>query len=69
MEVTMPGNGITATVKELPPCDLCKETGGNSAARYDAKTQFGPWAYMCEAHFKLDGIGLGTGLGQRLVVA
>ncbi len=54
-------------VKRLPLCDFC--SGENfSAARYDAKTKAGPWGYMCERHFKLHGVGLGTGFGQKLLL-
>lgn len=42
-------------------CDFC-----DKQAKFDAKTKFGPWAYMCDHHFQINGIGLGTGLGQRL---
>ena len=47
---------------KLPRCDFC-----SAKAEYDGKTRDGPWAYMCEAHFRLRGIGLGVGRGQRLV--
>ena len=49
---------------ELPACSFCLAT-----AAYDAATRMGPWAYMCERHFQLVGVGLGTGAGQRLVLA
>lgn len=57
--------GDTAIIKEIPGCQIpgCKED-----AIYDGKTKFGSWVYMCESHFMLYGIGLGTGLGQRLIV-
>jgi hypothetical protein len=47
----------------MPQCDFnCGET-----ARYDAATVMGPWAYMCQSCFELNGTGkLGLGLGQRL---
>lgn len=48
-------------VEELPGCDFC-----SAAASYDAATRLGPWANMCNDHFKQFGIGLGTGVGQRL---
>ncbi|GAJ12055.1 unnamed protein product, partial [marine sediment metagenome] len=49
-------------VEKLPKCDFCDEP-----ALYDAKTRMGPWAHMCEEHFKQHGLGrLGTGFGQRL---
>jgi len=56
------------TVSELPPCDFCREQGITSPAHYDGKTALGPWAYMCNAHYTVYGIGLGTGKGQRLIV-
>jgi hypothetical protein len=52
------------TVKKLPPCCICTKP-----AHYDAKTTIGPWGYLCSDHFAEHGIGLGLGLGQRLVVA
>jgi hypothetical protein len=59
-------------VASLPPCDLCKDLGRETPApaAYDGKTVYGPWAYMCEEHWLLHGVGqLGTGYGQRLVLA
>lgn len=32
-------------------CDFCKEI-----AKYDGKTVYGPWAFMCEQHFQALGI-------------
>lgn len=54
------------TVTELPPCDFCKQEGHMTEAKYDGRTNLGPWAYMCERHFRIYGIGLGLGRGQRL---
>jgi hypothetical protein len=51
-------------VQQLPSCDIC-----GSQAEYDAKTTMGPWANMCQPHFEQLGVGLGTGLGQKLEVA
>lgn len=56
----------TVSVPSLPGCSFCTK-GGNPAA-YDGATTLGPWAYMCEDHFEIYGRGLGTGVGQRLVV-
>lgn len=50
-----------ATVSSLPSCDFCPAT-----ATVDGKTKFGPWGNMCDEHFKVHGVGLGTGKGQRL---
>jgi hypothetical protein len=59
-------------VAALPDCDLCKlapNATGNVAA-YDAKTNRGPWAYLCESHWLTHRAypDLGTGKGQRLVL-
>ncbi len=51
-------------VTELPKCDICGDT-----AKYDGRTIHGPWANMCQTHFDVNGVGLGTGKGQRLVLA
>jgi len=49
-------------------CDYCKLlTHTLKAAVVDGKTKDGPWAYMCEEHFRDFGVGLGLGKGQRLV--
>ena len=58
----------TARVKELPTCDFCKEDFQVTPATYDGKTSYGPWAMMCEYHFKMYGVGLGLGKGQKLEV-
>ena len=47
-------------------CDFCHELGTHVQASYDGRTKWGPWAYMCEDHFKQHGMGLGLGNGQRL---
>lgn len=48
----------------LPNCDICHAR----ACVYDGKTKHGPWAYMCEPCYTKNGMGLGLGLGQRLVL-
>jgi hypothetical protein len=58
----------TVEVASLPKCDLCPASDAALAA-YDARTVMGPWANMCEGHFTHYGVGLGTGSGQRLVLA
>lgn len=53
-----------ARMSKIPNCDFCGDK-----AEYDAKTKFGPWAYMCGTHWHLSGLGqLGLGRGQRLVL-
>jgi len=50
-------------VTTVPKCDVC-----GTEAHYDARTHTGQWGYLCEAHFRTMGVGLGLGKGQRLVV-
>jgi hypothetical protein len=56
-------------VAQIPECDFCSQGGQQTLAEYDGKTNFGPWAYMCAAHFGKVGVGVGLGIGQRLVLA
>jgi len=54
------------TVRVLPACNIC--TDGTPAA-YDAKTAWGPWANLCELHWRMfTDQRLGTGYGQRLIL-
>ena len=50
-------------VPQLPKCDFCSKQ-----AKYDGKTRMGPWAYMCPTHFRMYGVGLGLGRGQKLII-
>lgn len=62
-------SGHAVTMEKLPPCDICVSNGEpHTDAKYDGKTRMGPWAYMCEPHFQRYGSGLGTGVGQMLVL-
>lgn len=56
-------------VASLPDCDFHARLGVQVAAAYDGATKFGPWANMCEIDFQAYGVGLGTGKGQRLILA
>lgn len=56
--------GSEALVNEIPPCDFCKD---GTEALYDGKTTYGSWANMCQRHFRAFGLGIGTGLGQKLI--
>lgn len=47
-------------------CDVCQTKFETIA--YDAKTQKGPWAWMCTTCYRDQGIGLGLGLGQAYKV-
>jgi hypothetical protein len=61
-------SGHAVVVYHKPECDFCAQNGDAVPADYDAKTVFGPWAYMCEDHWKANAAPeLGTGIGQRLV--
>jgi len=57
--------GSQVVVLSRPQCDVCRD---GTEAHYDAKTFQGPWAFLCEAHFKTWTLGrLGMGVGQRLL--
>jgi hypothetical protein len=61
-------SGDTARIYHRPDCDVCRHTYGRlTLALYDGKTKHGPWAYMCQEHFDLLGVGRGP-LGQLLIV-
>jgi len=49
-------------VTEFPKCVFCDDS-----AVYDGKTTMGPWANMCNGHFRIYGVGLGLGKGQKLI--
>ena len=57
-------------VDEIPKCDFARlhSASLDTAATVDGKTLAGPWAFMCERHFQVYGVGLGLGKGQRLVL-
>ena len=55
-------------VTSLPDCDFHAQRGEQVQAAVDGKTIFGPWANMCTPCFRTNGVGLGTGRGQRLVL-
>ena len=51
---------------ERETCDFCRKEGKKIDAKYDGKTVFAAWSFMCEKHFKKLGVGLGTGKGKEL---
>jgi len=54
-------------VTKIPPCDVCRQNEIERDAKYDARTLYGSWAFLCQEHFDSIGPGrLGTGYGQRL---
>jgi len=58
----------TIEIDRMPLCDLCAQEGIRSLAKYDGKTIYGSWAYMCERHFKEQKANLGLGKGQELIM-
>jgi hypothetical protein len=58
---------IATIVPLLPNCDICRMQGEEGLAYADAKMSFGPWANVCEKHFKQDACRLGLGSGQELL--
>jgi hypothetical protein len=59
--------GKTAIVAVMPDCQLPHREPVKAA--YDALTNDGRWAYVCEDHFQSDTAGrTGTGVGQKLYV-
>jgi len=65
-------NGTEAIVFRTPECDIHKYDYNEPGvpAVYDAKTDRGPWANMCQECFEDHAMfkELGTGKGQRLVL-
>jgi hypothetical protein len=59
--------GYVVRMTVLPDCQFCAEGNVKRLAKYDAKTKFGPWAYVCESHFNRLCIGIGVGYGQLLI--
>lgn len=61
----MKRNSTIAEVARIPSCDFC-----TAPAKYDSKMRDrSSWAYMCDPHWRLLGIGrLGLGFGQELVI-
>jgi hypothetical protein len=67
MEDTLNKNEY-AILDTLPNCNLM-HIAGTTLAQYDgALRATGRWSYMCEAHFTQFGAGLGTGIGQKLIL-
>jgi len=67
----MTQNGTEAIVATIPMCDIHKYEKQQNAvpAVYDARTNNGQWAFVCEECFITHTAGtLGVGHGQRLVL-
>jgi hypothetical protein len=55
---------VFAIVVERPKCDFCDDP-----AYFDAQTNIShSWAFLCKVHFRTYGKGLGTGIGQYLLL-
>ena len=62
---------MSHTETEIPApvlCDFDPCKVDKVQAQYDGATAMGPWGFMCESHFQQYGMGLGLGIGQRLIV-
>ena len=59
----------TVYISHKPMCDIHKYmlNDANVPAAYDGKTTDGRWANMCESCFEENGVGLGTGMGQKFI--
>jgi hypothetical protein len=44
-------------------CDFCHKECGKTL--YDGMTDMGPWAVMCQQCFRMHGVGVGPGKGQK----
>ena len=53
--------GKSTVVKEAT-CDFCQEP-----AIVDGRTTMGAWGDMCGEHYKVYGVGIGVGYGQRFI--
>lgn len=56
---------VKKRAEDQPNCNFCR-----NLAWYDFKTNRGPWAYGCEAHWiehRLYNL-LGTGKGQKFII-
>jgi hypothetical protein len=61
--------GHEVEVSVIPNCDICASLKKSTAATHDGATRLGPWAYMCDAHWKTYGPGTtGIGMGQKLIL-
>jgi hypothetical protein len=63
--------GTEVVVDAIPTCDICIWRGVHPPrpAAYDGKTKAtGTWAWQCEEHHKSDGMGVGLGRGQKLIL-
>ena len=47
----------------VPTCNFCQKS--LVSVFVDGKTNLGPWATMCLDCHRVNGLGLGTGLGQK----
>lgn len=63
--------GTSVEMSRIPSCNLADMGGHPNEVRpafADGATKMGPWAYMCESCFAQYGLGLGTGVGQKLIL-
>ena len=46
-------------------CDICGDAIASEF--YDGATQYGRWAFMCVNCWRIVGVGIGAGRGQRYI--
>ena len=62
--------GHEVLMTRIPTCDVCEYEDAKPGvpAAYDARTKMGPWANVCEAHFKSHCYGTGLSRGQKFIL-
>jgi hypothetical protein len=61
-------NDTVLRLHKIPKCDICLSYGSEREAVYEAKTSFGPWAFLCEKCFDEVGISLKMALGRKVIL-
>lgn len=50
-------------------CDICGDADAIADEFIDGATQYARWGFMCDACFRIVGVGLGPGRGQHYKLA
>ena len=57
---------MARAIKLNRDCNMCELAGDlHEPATYDAKTIQGPWAYLCDGHFRTHGVRFHTKLERE----
>lgn len=54
---------MTTFINPPKNCDVCGQK--LTSVMYDARTHSGPWGCLCPTCYRVHGVGLGTGKGQK----